>query len=112
MPPFLAGYVFEKTNNHDTSFHVGGTMFIAAGSIYCLLHLPCFGTKSRIAKNNPAQNGSLQQVNIIVHGPDLKPDEEDDVVRNGDIKTGSPASNVDVGNSSTALPSKADTSEA
>ena len=43
----ISGFVFELTNNYDVSFHVGGVMFIIAGSLYCILHLPMFTARGR-----------------------------------------------------------------
>ena len=41
----IVGYIFDLTGNYDWSFHVGGVMFIFAGGLYCLLHLPVFSKK-------------------------------------------------------------------
>ena len=50
------------------SFHVGGAMFIIAGFMYCLLHLPYFGTAARIAKNNGTD------VIFVDENGDIRPD--------------------------------------
>ncbi len=49
-----AGYIFDMTQNYDWSFHIGGAMFVIAGLLYCLLHLPYFTRKRylRVAKVN------------------------------------------------------------
>ena len=46
---FFSGYIFDLTGHYDWSFHVGGAMFIIAGSLYCLLHLPVFAKKRQKA---------------------------------------------------------------
>lgn len=45
--PPIAGLVFDATGDFDMSFHIGGSMLIVSGLIFCLLHLPIFSRKMK-----------------------------------------------------------------
>jgi MFS family permease len=72
--PPVAGMVFDATGDYDMSFHVGGVMFIMAGLMYCILHLPHFSRKRKLMEE-AAMSSNVQQVFVTPPDESTMPEE-------------------------------------